>query len=819
MNLKKQLQKTLITSLFFVSSALWAQHKIEIGNITAAPGDTIEVPVLLSSDLGIAFIQITVEYDSSQLELVPPHVLQGAGAGGLQLGVINTNFNKEPESPTANTQVLFQLSGGGTQSITGENLEIAKLVFVKTDSIGSSSIHPDTRAAHSFLTTTDLVDLYGSQIDFIDGEVSMSDRVSPICQITFPKDSSEHNIGLIIVTGSAADFGGSGVDTVEISLDGGVSWQAVMPVNGTFEQWQYDWLPTAPGDYILVARATDKELNVGYSFPPLQLRVLSPPMELFLPSNNQAQIGARIDIPVLLNNAENVSFIQTTVEWDTSALKLRDVLIGSSASGFSISQINRDLPFETTSGLTNDNVLFQVTGDGIAALSGSSLEIAILQFEAVGLADSITPVLFDSLCTHTYISTADLQDICSPVMELIDGKVLMIAKDKIDGHVTYYASNQPVGDVLVSISGPEFRTVQTDQTGGYLIDELIRGQYTIAPQKTGEINDAITASDALAIMQTVAFVRQLTAVQILAADVDKNGLLSGADAVAVLRHVAYFEAGTMATGQWGFDPANKVIDLESLYTQDFSAYILGDVTGNWHNSGLPKIAKIQALAIHPAIDGDGKINLSLNVAQKVAGLNSLCLSLNWHGTPPLSVAFAPAKQQSFVLNNMDANQTHIAIACIAGFSAGEKIGEFVLETASQPQMGQNIATAAKITVEDSVAPDFSIVMQPTSIENENENQSPETLRLYHNYPNPFNMETIIRFDLPEKLNGAQVTLAIYNFNGQKIKLLYSGIASAGVQTVKWDGTDETGAVVSSGTYLYRFQAGENVKTAKLTLLK
>ena len=105
-------------------------------------------------------------------------------------------------------------------------------------------------------------------------------------------------------------------------------------------------------------------------------------------------------------------------------------------------------------------------------------------------------------------------------------------------------------------------------------------------------------------------------------------------------------------------------------------------------------------------------------------------------------------------------------------------------------------------------------------------ESPEELpvraSLSQNYPNPFNPETTIRYELmaPEL-----VELRIFDLAGRSVRVLDAGSKTAGVHEVRWDGTNENGQVVPSGTYLYRlyvegaFSDGPWSQSGKMTLLK
>lgn len=93
---------------------------------------------------------------------------------------------------------------------------------------------------------------------------------------------------------------------------------------------------------------------------------------------------------------------------------------------------------------------------------------------------------------------------------------------------------------------------------------------------------------------------------------------------------------------------------------------------------------------------------------------------------------------------------------------------------------------------------------------------PSEFALDQNYPNPFNPTTAIRFSLPES---ASVKLQIFDMTGRLVKTMVSGQVEAGVHTMTWNATDNAGAPVASGVYLYRIQAGNFVKVNKMTLLK
>lgn len=83
-------------------------------------------------------------------------------------------------------------------------------------------------------------------------------------------------------------------------------------------------------------------------------------------------------------------------------------------------------------------------------------------------------------------------------------------------------------------------------------------------------------------------------------------------------------------------------------------------------------------------------------------------------------------------------------------------------------------------------------------------------------PNPFNPRTRIVYDLP--LDGP-VDLRIYDLRGRLMRTLIDSWQGAGRHEVDWDGWDDGGRALASGTYLYQLQVGPEVVTRSVTLVR
>ena len=104
----------------------------------------------------------------------------------------------------------------------------------------------------------------------------------------------------------------------------------------------------------------------------------------------------------------------------------------------------------------------------------------------------------------------------------------------------------------------------------------------------------------------------------------------------------------------------------------------------------------------------------------------------------------------------------------------------------------------------------------TAVSEEHAPALPAQVALAPGYPNPFNSETVLRFELPRR---AQVELSVHNLAGQTVATLVRGQRLPGSHRVIWDGRDDAGRHLASGLYLCRLQTAGEVATRKLLLLR
>lgn len=104
--------------------------------------------------------------------------------------------------------------------------------------------------------------------------------------------------------------------------------------------------------------------------------------------------------------------------------------------------------------------------------------------------------------------------------------------------------------------------------------------------------------------------------------------------------------------------------------------------------------------------------------------------------------------------------------------------------------------------------DFSL---PVGISSTPTVNVPESMELMQNYPNPFNPSTTITFKMPAR---SQATLKVFDALGREVRTLVDEVLSSGIYNVTFNASD-----LSTGVYFYRLQAGNNILTKKLMLIK
>ncbi len=95
-------------------------------------------------------------------------------------------------------------------------------------------------------------------------------------------------------------------------------------------------------------------------------------------------------------------------------------------------------------------------------------------------------------------------------------------------------------------------------------------------------------------------------------------------------------------------------------------------------------------------------------------------------------------------------------------------------------------------------------------------QVSQTVRLYQNFPNPFNGLTRIWYFLPES---RYVRVCIWDAVGREVDVLFDMVSESGMRTLVWDGRDRSGLQVASGFYVVTLELSDLRLERKLVYLR
>ena len=375
--------------------------------------------------------------------------------------------------------------------------------------------------------------------------------------------------------------------------------------------------------------------------------------------------GANVDITIAAANLEGLRAVDLTLLFDPAILAPQSARPGALTSGWSL----------TANLATPGHARISLAGATVVSGSGP---LAVLTFAVVG-----RPPASGSL-TLTELAFND----GALAVEPRPGRFTVNGFWRIEGTVRYFDGGRPVPNTRLSVVGVGTRATTTDAAGMFGLADLPTGSYTLTPSKEEPATD-ITAYDASLVLQTAAGLLALSEDQTRAADVNRNGFVSSMDAAYILeRAVGLLELPFPNAGRvWDFAPEHR--DYGLLNTdqagQDFTAVLIGDVSGNWtpptnvppgQRPGLASPAPTVRLALDTALVRSNRNQARLLFQAPPPGIYSLDLLLA-HQAPSGSVRAvergAGAGSALLASNTGTTGQIRVALA-----SAQPLLGDGVL---------------------------------------------------------------------------------------------------------------------------------------------
>jgi len=290
-----------------------------------------------------------------------------------------------------------------------------------------------------------------------------------------------------------------------------------------------------------------------------------------LPTGLTAGNRAIISVPVGANNLSGLASATLVITYNQTVLRALGARTGTLTPGWAF--------------FVNTNILDRVTlsmasGAGITSGSGT---LAIVDFEVIGAAGTSTALTY---------TTAKLND-GAIVPVTAAGSLSVNLVYYASGTVKYLNTSAGVPSVSMTLTGSRMFTSATAANGTYSVGGGEAGAYTLTAAKGDDATtaNAISAFDASLVLQHDAGLATLTGNALIAADVDKSGSANALDAFYILQKaVGLVDLPFPGSGKvWEFTPASRSYPNLNINqtAQDFTAILLGDVSGSWVASGSP----------------------------------------------------------------------------------------------------------------------------------------------------------------------------------------------------------------------------------------
>lgn len=357
-----------------------------------------------------------------------------------------------------------------------------------------------------------------------------------------------------------------------------------------------------------------------------------------------------VQAPVNAANVQGLAAADLTITFDQAVLSARDASTGNLTPGWSV-VANTNTPGEIRVSMASPG----------GTVSGSGV-LAYLEFEVVGSPGASTAL---------QLTNASLNDGAIPV-ETADGSFTVSLVYDIAGTVRFWQNSAGVPDVLLTLEGDRVYTGQSDANGDYTVSGAETDDYTLTPSKLDEVN-GISAYDASLALQHSAGLTTLTGHAATAADVNKSGAITSMDAFYILQKAVelitlpFPGAGVV----WDFDPPSRsYANLSSDQTgQDFTAVLLGDVSGNWSaelGQALPQATGTASLTLPDLYAEPGeRITVTLDMALDQAQVYGADIVASYDPTvvSAASVSADDAAQDFMTASNLNPpGQVQVAMA-------------------------------------------------------------------------------------------------------------------------------------------------------------
>ncbi|MEY3443879.1 MAG: hypothetical protein RLZZ519_2160, partial [Bacteroidota bacterium] len=418
---------------------------------------------------------------------------------------------------------------------------------------------------------------------------------------------------------------------------------------------------------------------------------------------------------------------------------------------------------------------------------------------------------------------------------------------QISGSIKHPNGLSTIRTTTVALTGATTGSMVTALNGQYNFAGLTTGSsYTVTPTKANDstTNNGVTTLDLVLMQRHILNIDTLNSpYKILAGDVNNSSGLTTLDIVltrtVILQTSLTFPSGRLwsmvdasyvfpnVVNPWPFPSTRTYPTVSTQTNQDFYGIKLGDVNWSWN----PAVSKTETVGERFVSFGDFKGNKGDEITvpvmvedfEDIAGYQ---FTINWDPSV-LQLVGEEGMATAAFFGESKIDQGALLV------SWNEPNGDFItlpdggtLFNLRFKVVGEAGTTTALSATSSSVAAEaYNVNLDVLEIKSrdgafkvtgdQGAQAGGNAVQWYPSFPNPFNRETTIRFDLPET---RQMQFTISDLRGTIVSQ-FGGVFEEGMHEIKWDGTSESGSPLAAGTYVMRIEAGSESHSYRLVYIR
>jgi len=428
----------------------------------------------------------------------------------------------------------------------------------------------------------------------------------------------------------------------------------------------------------------------------------------------------------------------------------------------------------------------------------------------------------DENATNYYCDNFECEEL--PVGFVDDGSCLY----NYFGTIRYFSDTLSVGvpNVEIILNGISdigdvvYQSQITDELGGFIMESIPIGSYTITPEFLDNSLNGISAVDASMVARMLVGLEEFVYFHSsVAAEVSLDDHINSLDASRIARYfIDYISSMNDAGITWVFDP--PIIYINDIINSEFGSFIatkLGDVSGNW-SAVFTELVRDANYNDYNYFFHEDQVSLPLYFEGGASALQGIDIVIKTELYDMHDINFVLSDElqhtnQYTVLTNYTDSGLKVAIYAHGELSTIEGyIGEIKINNITMDNFQIDITHL--LINESNLNSGFyipeissSLIRSLSIIRTEN----PMKFQLNSNSPNPFNPSTTISWEQPKD---ASININIYDIDGQYIQTLVNDFYGSGYNKTQWNATE-----FPSGIYFYILSVGDEIFTGKMVLIK